>query len=182
MFYLTRKYLEERGITEITKDGHIFKGDYEMHQFKIKTKHPYGRDREYVCFMLYDPEVYKKGKRCGQRQILVHRAVYAWYNGECPKNRDIDHIDNNPFNNCLDNLQAITRAENIRKRVDFKVITPFRFKKYKRWYNELKEMFQGEELCDFDEFAKLIDDYENQETFMQDMINEYNKLRKEETK
>lgn len=51
------------------------------------------------------------------KHFLVHRAVWEAFNGEIPEGYDIDHIDGNPHNNKLENLQAITRAENIKKRV-----------------------------------------------------------------
>ena len=48
--------------------------------------------------------------------VTVGRLVYAWFKGEVKADMDIDHIDNNPFNNKPENLQQITRLENIRKR------------------------------------------------------------------
>ena len=44
------------------------------------------------------------------------RFLYAWFRGEVSEGYVIDHIDNNPFNNSLDNLQAMTAEENNRKR------------------------------------------------------------------
>lgn len=48
--------------------------------------------------------------------FLVHRAVWEAFNGEIPEGLDIDHIDGNPHNNSLDNLQAISHRENLKKR------------------------------------------------------------------
>lgn len=42
------------------------------------------------------------------RKLLVHRVVWECFNGEIPKNMDIDHIDGNGCNNALDNLQVLT--------------------------------------------------------------------------
>ena len=50
------------------------------------------------------------------KHFLVHRAVWEAFNGEIPEGYDIDHIDGDPHNNCLSNLQAITHKENILKR------------------------------------------------------------------
>lgn len=44
--------------------------------------------------------------------LALAAIVYAWYRGDIPAGMVIDHIDENPFNNCLDNLQMITRSEN----------------------------------------------------------------------
>ena len=50
------------------------------------------------------------------KHFLVHRAVWEAFNGPIPEGCDIDHIDGNPKNNNLENLQAITHSENIKKR------------------------------------------------------------------
>ena len=185
MFQLTKKYLEERGITNITKDGRIFKGDFEFAQHKVTCKHPYGKDRKYIVFMLYDPAIYKrcreknyKGYSGGQRQILVHRAVYAWYNDECPKGYDIDHIDGNPYNNNLDNLQAITRGENLAKRKPFQTFSSHLYKKlYKELVQYAKEIklipwYENELPCGYEEFTKQYRNYPTQNTFVEDMKKE----------
>lgn len=51
-----------------------------------------------------------------KKHFLVHRAVWEAFNGPIPEGLDIDHIDGNPHNNSLSNLQAITHRENILKR------------------------------------------------------------------
>ena len=45
----------------------------------------------------------------------VHRLVWETFVGEIPEGKEIDHIDGNPQNNNVDNLQVITRRENINK-------------------------------------------------------------------
>lgn len=52
----------------------------------------------------------------GRKHFLVHRVVWEAFNGPIPQGYDIDHIDGNPSNNSLNNLQAITHRENILKR------------------------------------------------------------------
>ena len=74
----------------------------------------------------------KKTKRCSIRSIqstgylmttvkqiglsckhfLVHRLVYECYNGDIPDKMQINHIDSNRQNNCIDNLELVTRSEN----------------------------------------------------------------------
>lgn len=50
------------------------------------------------------------------KKFLVHRVVWECFNGEIPDKMDIDHIDNNPKNNSLDNLQLLNHADNLKKR------------------------------------------------------------------
>ena len=50
------------------------------------------------------------------KKFLVHRVVWEAFNGPIPEGLDIDHIDGNPHNNSLDNLQAISHKDNIIKR------------------------------------------------------------------
>lgn len=44
------------------------------------------------------------------------RIIYAWYKGVCPKDKDIDHINNDSLDNRIENLQPLTRRENLAKR------------------------------------------------------------------
>ena len=190
--HLTKEYLIERGVTNVTEDGRIFKGNYEMSQFKVTAKHPYGNDKSYKVILMYDPETYERQQKNntkrnsrkyapGQRTLLVHRIVYAWYHNECPKGYDIDHIDGDQFNNNINNLQAITRQENLAKRKAFQGYSPLKMQKLYKTFKEecLKYDISEEEIVDFKEFAKIYRDYEHQETFLEDMIEQLKKTIKE---
>ena len=48
----------------------------------------------------------------GDRLIPVHRIIYALHYGD-PGYKDIDPIDRNKLNNKIENLRAVTRAENM---------------------------------------------------------------------
>ena len=54
----------------------------------------------------------KNGKR---KNYQVHRFVYECFRGDIPSELQVDHIDNNKQNNCIDNLQLLTPAENCQK-------------------------------------------------------------------
>jgi len=53
--------------------------------------------------------------------ILVHVAIWIMLNGDIPENMEIDHINNDPSDNRIENLRLATRTQNcfnMRKRVD----------------------------------------------------------------
>lgn len=50
------------------------------------------------------------------KHFLVHRVVWEAFNGSIKEGYEIDHIDGNPENNALNNLQMITHKENVQKR------------------------------------------------------------------
>ena len=51
-----------------------------------------------------------------QRNVVLSNIVWVYFNGQIPEGYDVDHINNNPLDNSLENLQLLTRQENIRKR------------------------------------------------------------------
>lgn len=109
---LTRDYLEYLGVTDVTKDGRVFKGDQELTQYS---------DGRYLLVNFYDPAIRRatppeeRRNNTGQITIGVHRVVYAWYNKIIPMGMLLDHLDNNKTNNNLDNLRLVTPSENIVK-------------------------------------------------------------------
>lgn len=48
-----------------------------------------------------------------RKYYRVHRLVWSAFNGPIPEGYEINHNDENPENNCLDNLSLMTRTENI---------------------------------------------------------------------
>lgn len=89
-------------------------GDYHVYHCRelgIHTalcKHPHGTDKEYPIVVFSH-----KGKTTS---LTLSRLVYAWYIGDVSEKEDVDHIDNDPFNNDLNNLQLLSRKENLKKR------------------------------------------------------------------
>ena len=51
----------------------------------------------------------------GSRTRTIHRVLYECFKGGIPKGLEIDHIDGDRTNNSLDNLEAVTHKENIRR-------------------------------------------------------------------
>jgi hypothetical protein len=46
--------------------------------------------------------------------ILGHRMVYEAFRGSIPKGFEVNHKDENKHNNRLDNLELVTRSENVK--------------------------------------------------------------------
>lgn len=55
--------------------------------------------------------LYKNNK---EKILLVHRIVLAAFVGPCPEDMQVNHIDCNPSNNCLSNLEYVTPSQNIK--------------------------------------------------------------------
>ena len=51
-------------------------------------------------------------KNSKKKQFLVHRLVATYYIPNTNNYREVDHIDGDKTNNCVDNLRWITRSEN----------------------------------------------------------------------
>ena len=58
-----------------------------------------------------------------KKTVVVHRFVYECYNGNISDKMEINHKDSNRQNNCIDNLELVTRSENMKH--------AFAVKKYK---------------------------------------------------
>lgn len=133
---LTKDDLLKNGITAITEDGRVFKGEEEMTYYSIKGteyQEPYlgisiydededgnkikiSREGRYVrkdgSVRAYDSYVYR------MRMIGLHRVMWAWFHGEVPDGYVVDHIDNKHgilSDYRLSNLQLLTPAENLAK-------------------------------------------------------------------
>lgn len=50
------------------------------------------------------------------RLYLMHRLIWLWHGRELVDGLVLDHIDNNPSNNRIENLQQILHADNLRRR------------------------------------------------------------------
>lgn len=72
------------------------------------------------------------GPRGSQLRFLAHRVVWAMHHGDAV-DMVVDHIDCNPSNNKLDNLQAITFAENRSRQTGHGAYRS----KDGRWYSQL---------------------------------------------
>jgi hypothetical protein len=102
-------------VQEIWKDVPGFEGLYQANaEGRVrsirsqKLLRPFHDERGYGRCGFYDAA----GKfKC----VMLHKAVYTAFNGPLPEGLEVDHIDDSPWNNRLDNLRAVTRQENVGK-------------------------------------------------------------------
>lgn len=121
---LTKQELEEMGIVEVRWNKYletwVITREWYKNNSKTKkerkqlvvgsvlAKHKYTRDKSY-------PKVSFSYKN-KPRAFPVSRLVYVWFIGDVPDGCVVDHVDNDPYNNRLNNLQLLSIGENIRKR------------------------------------------------------------------
>lgn len=145
---LTKEELMKAGITEVTKDARVFKGDRE--------EVPKVNNGGYFFHFIYDLD--KDGKRIKvpstssafgyvykQRTIGLHRLVWAWFNEEVPEGMVIDHINNKHDELAdyeLSNLQLLTPLENVRKNAKLSTVEiPCKMNRPRSYYETKLEAY-----------------------------------------
>lgn len=125
---LTREDLEKGGITCITEDGRVFRGDKEVNLS--------ANCQGYLMLTIYKLDengnkikrsITRTFKGCKKptntysydlRLIGLHRAMWAWHFGVVEEGYVVDHISNRHTeleDYRLENLQLLTPAENLAK-------------------------------------------------------------------
>ena len=93
-------------------------------------KHKYTCDKSYPIITFS----YNRKVIC----LPLARIIYAWFKGPISEKDVIDHINNNPYNNCPENLQALNVGKNLAKRfVDNPVCPSNQYET--RFYKSYKE-------------------------------------------
>ena len=118
---LTKEELLRDGITEVTPEGKVFRGELEV--IPKTTK------QGYFLHFIYDRDdegnIVKKpnsksvyGYVYKTRSIGLHRLMWAWFNNEVPTGYVVDHKNNKHYtleDYRLNNLQLLTPRENLKK-------------------------------------------------------------------
>lgn len=106
--------LNYEGLYEVSNQG-VIRSIRKNRNMKPSTNY-----KGYNVVTLYDD--------CGPRSFLVHRLVWMAFNGPIPNNLQINHINEVKTDNRLDNLEAVTAAENIRWSIAKRVGVPWKRK------------------------------------------------------
>jgi len=96
----------------------------------------------------------------GGRMLFAHRIIYAIIHGKIP-NGDIDHIDQNPMNNRIENLRDVSHSDNqhnSKKRKDNSSGFPgvCWHARYQKWQAEIKVNSRPIFLGRFDDYDDAI--------------------------
>lgn len=121
---LTKEMLKEMGITSITWDyqnnewwinrywRNAGKSTAKVHKRVTiqvsRCKHKYTQDKCYPIIVL---SYHNKATA-----LPLGRVIYAWFYDKVEEGMVIDHIDNDSFNNKLENLRMTTQKDNLSKR------------------------------------------------------------------
>ena len=85
----------------ITRDGKIFSNWGKHYMLGSPDRNGYLT----ICMRTKDKK---------SMVYLFHRVIWFYFNGEIPEGLEINHKDEDKSNNSLDNLELLTRPENIR--------------------------------------------------------------------
>lgn len=81
--------------------------------YSISNKGRVKNNKTHRILVLDDYQTYTRISLNTKKHYYVHRLVYCTFHNDYDLDGYvIDHIDNNPRNNCLENLQKITTREN----------------------------------------------------------------------
>jgi hypothetical protein len=88
----------------VSRDGNVYSAAYGMPLRMIRNYRSGKRNSKYRAVTLSS-----KGK---QYRVSLHRLVAEVFIGVCPNGMQVRHRDGNPGNNCAENLEYGTAAEN----------------------------------------------------------------------
>ena len=83
----------------------------------------YSADKKYAYFNGYkftkdNKTNYYLSSTINGKRYRLHRYIWEWYNGTIPKGYDIHHKDHNKFNNEIDNLELLSKANHLKRHIE----------------------------------------------------------------
>lgn len=99
------------------KDGDLYWKERPLSDFKTTQGHGSFNAKlvgKKACGQVI--EKYEKIK-LNKKYYLTHRLIYIWHFDDLTADYEVDHIDNNPSNNNINNLRRALRKENTRNTV-----------------------------------------------------------------
>lgn len=112
----------ESYLGEVWKDIEGYEGLYQVSNFgRVKSLNYHRTGREGILTLKLSKRTKRSGigylsahlwKNGKGKYYSVHRLVWTAFNGEIPKGLQVNHIDENPLNNCIWNLNLMTCKEN----------------------------------------------------------------------
>ena len=98
-------------------DGEIWKEIKENQGYSVSNMGRVRNNRTNRLLRIDDHQKYMRIQLNDRKHYYLHRLVYCTFHNDYDlEGYVIDHIDNNPKNNRLDNLQKLTHSENNYKR------------------------------------------------------------------
>ncbi len=87
--------------------GYVYRCSYPQCNKNFKKTEIVNKDGYIIVYILYNKIRYVN---------VAHRIVWMYYNKKnIPNNLEVDHIDNDILNNKIDNLQLLTKHDNMKK-------------------------------------------------------------------
>lgn len=143
---------------EIWKDIDGYSGEYQISNYGRVKSFKYGSPK--ILKYKTNNKGYKWVALCSngvQSNLLVHRLVAIHFLENDKNYKIINHIDENPANNNVSNLEWCTQSENVRKSTKFrnlykdkKVLCPPIHCKNKDTKNKVKQIYNGNVIRIFD--------------------------------
>lgn len=104
---------------EVWKDIKDYQGVYQVSNLgRVKSLNYNRTNKEKILIGDKSKRGYKRfclSKNGKNIRFLIHRLVYETFSGVIPQGYQIDHINNDPTDNRLQNLQLLTASENTKK-------------------------------------------------------------------
>ena len=96
----------------IYRNGELYRKSHIKNQISVESVHKIIKEKgnKYRRYFI----------KVGGKSILMHKVIWVMHNGEVPKGKVIDHIDEDSLNPFLENLQLLTNQENLKKARDLK--------------------------------------------------------------